>query len=179
MPNIQGPPFTVEPDAVVTLRNLSTTSTGDLAFLDGRTLDHSVGLAPTSDPPFTGANWEMHQEGSVNQFSLRCLGLARTQVEEGQNLWLCATSTTSVGLTNDANHWGRIWTIVDDLTFQAENNKQLISVDGMLVRGAPLGPTVDLTDGPDMTFHGTSWQLGPITADGGRPSDGGGGHIAH
>ena len=29
-------------------------------WLDGRTQDGSVGLAPTTDPPFTGTRWEAH-----------------------------------------------------------------------------------------------------------------------
>lgn len=42
-------------------------------FLDGRTQDGSVGLAPNTDPPFTGTRWQVIDAGS-DQVNLRCLG---------------------------------------------------------------------------------------------------------
>jgi hypothetical protein len=36
-----------------------------LTFLDGRTLDGTVGLAPGTDPPFTGTHWEVVDLGEL------------------------------------------------------------------------------------------------------------------
>lgn len=48
----------------------STTGPG---FVDGRTGDGTVGLAPHTEPPFTGARWELLPHGA-DAFTLRCLG---------------------------------------------------------------------------------------------------------
>ncbi|HSB63040.1 MAG TPA: hypothetical protein VLJ18_02695, partial [Thermoanaerobaculia bacterium] len=41
-------------------------------FLDGRTQDRTVGLAPNTEPPFTGTRWRPHFLGEL--VILQCLG---------------------------------------------------------------------------------------------------------
>jgi len=52
---------------------------GDSVFLDGRTIDGSVGLAPSTDPPFTGTHWEaiLHRNplgAADGTYRFKCLG---------------------------------------------------------------------------------------------------------
>jgi hypothetical protein len=56
---------------IVSLRCLST-EPGQARLLDGRTGNGTVGLAPHTDPPFTGTWWKVLQAG--NFFTLQCLG---------------------------------------------------------------------------------------------------------
>jgi hypothetical protein len=46
---------------------------GFQGFLDGRTGDGSVGLAPSLNPPFTGTLWDVIDDGASNLI-LKCMG---------------------------------------------------------------------------------------------------------
>jgi hypothetical protein len=55
----------------ITLKCLG--DTGPESFLDGHTLDATVGLAPSTDPPFSGTRWARNELDQTTS-SLRCLG---------------------------------------------------------------------------------------------------------
>jgi hypothetical protein len=70
---------------------------GGPRFLDGRTQDGTVGLAPHTNPPFTGTKWEVVQANPgkwpPNQWWFRCLGnIPGPQWLDGR------TQNSSVGL---------------------------------------------------------------------------------
>jgi hypothetical protein len=43
-------------------------------WLDGRTGDGTVGLAPNTDPPYTGTKWEVTFDEPASTYSFKCLG---------------------------------------------------------------------------------------------------------
>lgn len=43
-------------------------------FLDGRTIDGTVGLAPSTGEPFSGTRWEVSDTDQLGVVTLRCLG---------------------------------------------------------------------------------------------------------
>jgi len=58
-------------DDIVSLISLG--SVAGPRYLDGRTADGTVGLAPNADVPFTGATWQL-SDGGGGSFTLKCLG---------------------------------------------------------------------------------------------------------
>jgi hypothetical protein len=60
-------------DGAVVLKCLG--DTGPESFLDGHTLDATVGLAPSTAPPFSGTRWARYELDQTTS-SLRCLGSA-------------------------------------------------------------------------------------------------------
>jgi hypothetical protein len=75
-------------------------------FLDGRTGNGTVGLAPNNDVPFTGARWQV-VDGGGGSFVLRCLGNI-----EGPRFLDGRTGDGSAGLAPSTDppfsgtHWG-------------------------------------------------------------------------
>jgi hypothetical protein len=74
-------------------------------WLDGRTPDSSVGLAPNAEFPFTGARWQVLQEGDdPNLVHLRCLGhLQGPKFLDGN------TTNGTVSLTSTLDPTGTKW----------------------------------------------------------------------
>ena len=78
-------------------------------FLDGRTGDGTVGLAPSTNAPFSGTVWEQ-QEISPGVFTLKCLG----QIHNPDHVFLDGrTGDGTVGLapSTDAPFSGTRWRI--------------------------------------------------------------------
>ena len=87
---------------------VSLISLGSVAgprYLDGRTADGTVGLAPNTDAPFTGAKWQV-SDGGARSFTLKCLGTI-----DGPRFLDGRTADGSVGLAAAAGppftgtHW--------------------------------------------------------------------------
>ena len=163
-------------EGAVTLACLS--DTGDFRFLDGRTggaLDGTVGLAPSTDPPFSGTRWQLGVlDDGTN--SLRCLG-----IEPGLNRFLDGVTdggraqlAPNTDEPYSGTHWrirdaGRWWTpcrfpsVPTGGPFEIVSTTRLGQVTGSQdpqhrpllncdttpwgVRGTDLGANADHTDG--------------------------------
>jgi hypothetical protein len=81
---------------------------GGPRFLDGRTQDGTVGLAPHTNPPFTGTKWEVTSYGG-DEIALKCLGTVQG------NRWLDGRIYNgTVGLSpyvNTGSNGGTIWKV--------------------------------------------------------------------
>jgi hypothetical protein len=77
-------------------------------FLDGRTGDGTVGLAPSTDGPFTGTHWEVINDGP-NRVVLKCLGTF-----DGPRFLDGRTGDGTVGLapSTDGPFTGTHWEII-------------------------------------------------------------------
>jgi hypothetical protein len=78
-------------------------------YLDGRTADGTVGLAPNADMPFTGARWQVY-DGGAGSFTLKSLGTI-----DGPRFLDGRTADGSVGLaaTTDPTFPGTHWEITN------------------------------------------------------------------
>ena len=77
-------------------------------WLDGRTGDGTVGLAPNTDPPYTGTRWEVTFDEPASIYRFRCLGDV-----EGPR-WLDGrTGDGTVGLApnTDPSYTGTKWQV--------------------------------------------------------------------
>jgi hypothetical protein len=94
------------------------TGPGDARYLDGRTQDGTVGLAPNTNPPFTGTRWHLTYRKDTNPdtypshagYFLECQG------KEPGPRWLDGrTQDGTVGLAPDSNTYkgytGTRWAI--------------------------------------------------------------------
>ena len=127
-------------------------------FLDGRTHDGTVGLAPERREPFTGTKWQVVRAGE-GIVALKCLGRI-----EGPR-WLDGrTHDGTVGLapTTDPPFTGTRWKIV-----QVDNhNPDIVELQCL---GAIEGPrwldgrthngTAGLAPTTDAPFTGTRWEV--------------------
>jgi hypothetical protein len=149
----QGVPFSV--GDVITLRSLWV-GTGP-RYLDGRTHNNSVGLAPHTNPPFTGTRWEVYAGKTANQISLYCKGTA------AGNRWLdglTAEGAVQLAPTRAGVFSGTYWQAdlvsgkTDEITLKclgtgAEGNRYLIGRGDGSVGLAPQGGQVP----------GTRWRV--------------------
>jgi hypothetical protein len=129
---------------------------GDIAgnrWLDGRTGNSTVGLAPETDGGFTGTRWRVH-DGGNGSIMLECLG------NIAGNRWLDGrTGNGTVGLApeTDGGFTGTRWRVHDlgnsNFAFEClgslPGNRWL---DGRTGNG-----TVGLAPGTDGGFTGTRW----------------------
>ena len=74
-------------------------------YLDGRTGDGTVGLAPKTGGRFTGTMWKLHDRGE-GKIQLECLG-----DREGPRWLDGGTSDATVGLTDDDTLSGTFWKV--------------------------------------------------------------------
>jgi hypothetical protein len=134
-------------------------------FLDGRTHDGTVGLAPTLSPKFSGTKW--HVSAGGGNILLKCLG-----VVEGPR-WLDGrTANGTVGLARGTARpfTGTRWRVM-----QVDgNNPDIVALECM---GEMQGPrwldgrtgngTVGLAANRNPPFTGTRWEirLYPVTID--------------
>jgi len=122
-------------------------------FLDGRTRNGTVGLAPTVDPPFTGTHWLVVAGPQPGQVELRCLGDA-----EGRR-WLDGnTAINAVGLapSTDNPFTGTRWAVVDNGPDTIL--KCLGDLEGpRFLDGRTMTRDVGLAPNTDPPFTGTHW----------------------
>jgi hypothetical protein len=138
-------------------------------WLDGRTHEGSVGLAPRTSAPYTGTRWRVRRpDPNRNDFWLYCLGnLQGSRWLDGR------THDGSVGLApnTDPPYTGTLW------SFYNPPDEADLSIVYLYGRGQVEGPrwldgrthngTVGLAPGdeqPDPPFTGARWQL--VTAGG-------------
>jgi hypothetical protein len=77
-------------------------------WLDGRTADGTVGLAPNTNRPFTGTRWQVLEVGD-NIVALKCLG------DIGGPRWLdgrTADGTVGLAATTEPSFTGTKWEVV-------------------------------------------------------------------
>src|SRR6516164_6692200 len=77
-------------------------------FLDGHTQDATLGLAPTTDPPFTGTRWQM-REVSSGVFTFQCLGDAPGPGFQGFLDGHTQDATLGLAATTDPPFTGTRW----------------------------------------------------------------------
>ena len=127
-------------------------------FLDGRTGDGSVGLAPETQDQFTGTRWRVLDDGAGN-LALRCLGDA-----DGVRMLDGRTGDGTVGLAPaiDGIFTGAHWQLIplDSDTFAL---KCLGVIDGpRMLDGRTGDGTVGLAPATDGHFTGTHWRAEPV-----------------
>src|SRR6266487_1305520 len=124
-------------------------------WLDGRTTDGTVGLAPTFGPPFTGSTWELTKLGE-NIYALKCLGNI-----EG-NRWLDGrTGDGTVGLapTTGGVYTGTRWEVLE-VDRGVYTLRTLGDIDGpRWLDGRTQGGTVGLALNTGGVFTGTRWRI--------------------
>jgi hypothetical protein len=104
-------------------------------FLDGRTGDGSVGLAPITEGNFTGTHWQPLDDGP-GRIILKCLGNI-----DGPRFLDGRTGNGTVGLapSPEGNFTGTHWEIVD-----ATNVETMNFDSGPVTSGLPLGGSVHI-----------------------------------
>jgi hypothetical protein len=146
---------------IVALRCLGATE--GPRFLDGRTDNGTVGLAPNIDPPFTGAKWLVDQaQGHV---VLRCLGAV-----DGPRVLDGRTENGSVGLAphTDAPFTGASWELIDS-GGPGISLKCLGNIEGpRFLDGRTRDASVGLAPSNQPPFSGTYWDVIDL---GGVPSE--------
>src|SRR5215212_10201633 len=129
-------------------------------FLDGRTAEGNVGLAPTTKPPFTGTRWEVVFPTAPSNYEihLRCLGTTPG------NRWLDGrTADGGVGLapTTGGVFTGTRWKVV--FTIAGSNDVIHLECLGKGVEGNRwlVGRTGDRTVGlaPQPGSQETKWRV--------------------
>ena len=127
-------------------------------FLDGRTGDGSVGLAPSTDDPFTGTRWRAVDDGA-GHVELRCLGDV-----DGPRLLDGRTTDGSAGLAPNAEEpfSGTHWQVVP-LNGDAFALQCLGDLDGpRMLDGRTGDGSVGLAPETGDQFTGTHWRADPI-----------------
>jgi hypothetical protein len=127
-------------------------------YLDGRTADGTVGLAPNTSPEFTGTRWRVVRVGD-GVVELKCLGNI-----EGPR-WLDGrTADGTVGLApNRARPFtGTRWQVI-----QVGDNivalRCLGDIEGpRWLNGKTANGTVDVAPTTEPPFTGTKWEVIPI-----------------
>jgi hypothetical protein len=78
-------------------------------WLDGRTADGTVLLAPNTNEPFTGTRWQVLQVGNPNIVVLKCLGdIKGPRWLDGRT----ADGTVGVSTTTEPPFTGTKWEVV-------------------------------------------------------------------
>ncbi|MBD1862401.1 MULTISPECIES: D-alanyl-D-alanine carboxypeptidase family protein [Trichocoleus] len=128
-------------------------------WLDGRTGDGTVGLAPNTDPPYTGIKWEVTFDEAASAYRFKCLGDV-----EGPR-WLDGrTGDGTVGLApnTDPPYTGIKWEVTFDEAASAYRFKCLGDVEGpRWLDGRTGDGTVGLAPNTDPPYTGTKWQVEP------------------
>ena len=124
-------------------------------WLDGRTQDGTVGLAPSCAAPYTGAKWKVHDEDGDGVIALENLGNV-----EGPR-WLDGrTQDGTVGLApNRESYTGTNWRVID-LGNGVVALMNLGDLDGpRWLEGRPADATVGLVANSNFPYLGTSWLI--------------------
>ncbi len=125
-------------------------------FLDGRTGDGSVGLAPSTDLPFTGTRWVAVDEGIAGQVILKCLGDV-----DGPRFLNGRTVSGEVDLVPSTKppFSGTRWAVMDDGQ-TGTTLKCLGDLDGLrFLDGRTRDGSVGLAPGTEPPFTGTHWEV--------------------
>jgi hypothetical protein len=125
-------------------------------YLDGRTGDGTVGLAPNSDVPFTGALWKV-LDAAAGAFSFQCLGNV-----EGPRFLDGRTRDGSVGLApgNNPPFTGARWEVVKREGGVSFSVRCLGNIEGpRFLDGRTSNATVGLAPNTDPPFSGTHWGI--------------------
>jgi hypothetical protein len=151
---------TITPRISLSLRCLAPDAHSN--FLDGRTADGSVGLAPATDGPFTGSHWEAVDDGP-NRVILRCLAPdAHPNFLDGR------TANGSVGLAPSTGgvFTGTHWEVVDDGRNQVILRCLAPDAHPNFLDGRTADGSVGLAPATDGVFTGTHWEVvDPIPND--------------
>ena len=128
-------------------------------FLDGRTANATVGLAPKLSKQFSGTKWGVVNGGAEGRISLHCLGTVNG------NRWLDGrTRDGSVGLAPNRNKpfTGVVWEVVP----LDQQNSNIIALkclgDGEGPRwldGRTGNGSVGLAESTHPPFTGTHWEV--------------------
>ena len=125
-------------------------------YLDGHTADGTIGLAPSTVPPFTGTSWELNQVPS-GLYTLKCLGNI-----EGPRYLDGHTTDGTVGLATDIDqsaHSGTYW----ELEQSSERTGTLKchgNIEGpRYLDGHTADGTVGLAAEAGGTFTGATWRI--------------------
>ncbi len=124
-------------------------------FLDGRTGNGSVGLAPQTGGHFTGTHWTVIDDGGANLI-LKCMGDVN-----GPRFLDGRTGNDSVGLAPDfeGNFTGAHWQAIDDGPNRVVL-KCLGNIEGpRFLDGRTGNGTVGLAPATINQFTGTHWEL--------------------
>jgi hypothetical protein len=125
-------------------------------YLDGRTANGTVGLAPNMSPEFTGTRWRVVRVGD-GVVELKCLGDI-----EGPR-WLDGrTADGTVGLAPNRSFTGTRWQVI-----QVGSNivvlKCLGDIEGpRWLNGSTADGTVGVAPTTEPPFTGTKWEVIPI-----------------
>jgi hypothetical protein len=143
--------------AVITLRCLGTIEGS--RFLDGRTADGTVGLAPTTDQTrFSGTRWQVRKSDDV--ITLRCMGDIGPPFG-GPRFLDGRTADGTVGLAAETTgvFTGTRWDI-QEVEPNVVTLKCLGAIEGpKFLDGRTAEGTVGLAPATTGGFTGTRWQL--------------------
>ena len=123
-------------------------------WLDGRTADGTVGLAPDTHPPYTGARWQVVDAGG-GAVALCCLGNI-----EGPR-WLDGrTANGTVGLAPNLNlpYTGARWQVADG----GAPSPSVVSATSRVPAGSMAAPRTERSVWPqilNLPYTGARWQI--------------------
>jgi len=130
-------------------------------YLDGRTADGTVGLAPNLSPEFTGARWRVVRVGD-GVVELKCLGNI-----EGPR-WLdgrTADGTVGLAPNTHGSYTGTRWQVIQ----VGSNNPNIVvlkclgDIEGpRWLNGKTADGTVGVAPTTEPPFTGTKWEVIPI-----------------
>jgi hypothetical protein len=135
-------------------------------FLDGRTRDGTVGLAPKTREPFSGTKWQGVRAGE-GIVAVKCLG------DVNGPRWLdgrTATGTVGLAPTTQRPFTGTRWKVVP----MDDHNPDIVALQCLgttqgprWLDGRTLNGTVGLAPTTDAPFTGTRWEvkLFPVSID--------------
>lgn len=163
MPNVAQAVGILRPGALVSLKCLG--SIPGPRFLDGRTGNGTVGLAPQLFGPFTGTKWKVFAGGG--EIELQCQGDV-----DGPRFLDGRTADGSVGLAPTANRpfTGTHWRVhqIDN------NNPNIVALECLgnipgprWLDGRTQNGSVGLAPSTDPPFSGTRWEAAfyPVQID--------------
>jgi hypothetical protein len=152
----------------IALENMGANFNDDYQFLDGRTADGSVGLAPDTNEPYSGTKWQVTEvsEGIITLENKGANFNDDYQFLDGR------TADGSVGLAPDTNepYSGTQWQVaeVSEGIITLENKGANPNPDFLFLDGRTADGTVGLAPNTDASYSGTKWKvydLGSVFGD--------------
>jgi hypothetical protein len=125
-------------------------------YLDGRTADGTVGLAPNVDVPFAGARWQVW-DGGNGSFTLKSLStIAGPRFLDGRS----ADGSVGLAAATDPPFTGTHWEIMKLGSGVSFSLRCLGTVKGpRFLDGRTGNETAGLAPGVDPPFSGTHWGI--------------------
>ena len=130
---------------------------GFQGFLDGHTQDATLGLAATTDPPFTGTRWQMRQVPS-EIFTLQCLGDAPGPGFQGFLDGHTQDATLGLAPSIGDPFTGTMWSKDDSGTATTLQCLGFASDPRRFLDGHTQDATLGLAPTTDPPFTGTRWR---------------------